>query len=88
VGERTAYLAQLVVEHEDGSTSVHGTGPDWQWTTSHVLAADLIHGQVEDRRLVDGDGWRPVVVADLGYEALTSSPAPPVRAVEELRPSP
>ncbi|WP_180935153.1 family 78 glycoside hydrolase catalytic domain [Nocardioides ungokensis] len=85
-GERTAYLAQLVVEHEDGTTSVHGTGPDWRWTTSHVLAADLIDGQVEDRRLVDGTGWRPVVVADIGHDALTSSPAPPVRAVEELRP--
>ncbi|WP_028642786.1 family 78 glycoside hydrolase catalytic domain [Nocardioides sp. URHA0020] len=85
-GDRTAYLAQLVVEHEDGTTTVHGTGPDWQWTTSHVVAADLIDGQREDRRLVEPSGWRPVVVAEVGYDALTSSPAPPVRAVEELRP--
>src|SRR6478735_2598589 len=61
-GERTAYLAQLVVEHEDGSVAVHGTGPDWEWATSHVLAADLIDGQVEDRRLVAVADWRPVVV--------------------------
>src|SRR6478609_1169850 len=85
-GDRTAYLAQLVVEHGDGSVSVHGTGPDWEWAASHVLAADLIDGQVEDRRLVDAGRWRPVVVDDRGYAALTYSPAPLVRPVEELTP--
>lgn len=85
-GDRTAYLAQLVVEHEDGTTTVHGTGPDWEWATSHIVTADLIDGQVEDRRLVDGADWRQVVVDDRGHESLTYSPAPPVRPVEELRP--
>ncbi|MBA2955284.1 family 78 glycoside hydrolase catalytic domain [Nocardioides sp. MAH-18] len=85
-GDRTAYLAQLVVEHEDGSVSVHGTGPDWEWTTSHVVAADLIDGQVEDRRLLGSPDWRPVVVDDRGHDALTYSPAPPVRPVEDVTP--
>ena len=94
-GERTAYLAQLVVEHDDGSVVVHGTGPGWRWAGSHVLVADLVEGQHEDRRLVDpgwctvgGDdaGWAPVAVEDRGYAGLVASPAPPVRAVEELRP--
>ncbi len=62
---------------------------------SHVLAADLIEGQDEDRRLVvdgwdepgfDDEGWDAVEVVDHGYDALVASPAPPVRAVEELRP--
>lgn len=89
-GDRTAYLAQLVLDHEDGSTTVHGTGPDWRWSTSHVLAADLIDGQREDRRLVAGADdradWAPVALPDIGYDLLTVSPAPPVRVVEELRP--
>lgn len=89
-GDRTSYLAQIVIEHQDGTTSVHGTGPHWESTTSHVLAADLIDGQVEDRRLavdeVAVEAWRPVEVAAIGYDGLTWSPAPPVRAVEELRP--
>jgi alpha-L-rhamnosidase len=85
-GDRTAYLAQLVVEHEDGTTTVHGTGPDWRWTTSHIVTADLIDGQREDRRLVEETSWQPVAVAEIGYDALTYSPAPPVRAVEELCP--
>ena len=43
-------------------------------------------GQVEDRRIEPG-GWRPVVVVDHGLAQLTSSPAPPVRRVQELPPA-
>ena len=85
-GERTAYVAQLVLDHEDGTTTVAGTGADWEWSTSHVLAADLMDGQSEDRRLVGHDSWRPAVLPDLGHDRLTVSPAPPVRVIEELRP--
>ena len=58
---------------------------------SHILAADLIEGQREDRRLRRPAGTpgrrRPgASVSDRGYDALVCSPAPPVRAVEELRP--
>ena len=52
--------------------------------TSRV--ADLIDGQHEDRRLVGQSTWEPVRVVDHGFDTLTTSPAPPVRAVEELRP--
>ena len=94
-GDRTALLAQLHVEHPDGSTTVVGSGPGWSSTRSHVLAADLIEGQDEDRRLViagwdepgfDDDGWDAAEVVDHGYGALVISEAPPVRAVEEIRP--
>ena len=85
-GTETAFLAQLELEHEDGTTSVHGTDETWQWSATHILAADLIEGQREDRRLVEVRDWRPVSVSDRGYDALVTSPAPPVRAVEELRP--
>ncbi len=86
-GERTAVVAQLHLDHEDGSSSVHGTDASWEAARSHVLAADLIEGQSEDRRLVGAAAaWSPVVVHDLGHEGLVASPAPPVRAVEVLRP--
>ena len=94
-GERTALLAQLHLDHEDGSTTVVGTGPDWCSTSSHVLVADLIEGQHEDHRLLrpgwdlpghDVTGWDEVVVADHGHAHLVHPVAPPVRAVEELRP--
>jgi alpha-L-rhamnosidase len=85
-GSETAFLAQLEVEHEDGSVSVDGTGASWRWSTSHITVADLIEGQHEDRRLLGQASWAPVATSARGYDALVTSPAPPVRAVEELRP--
>jgi alpha-L-rhamnosidase len=88
-GEQTAFLAQLHLEHDDGSTTVVGTDASWRWAASHVLAADLIEGQREDRRLVglsDTSAWAPVGVSERGYASLVCSPAPPVRPVEEIRP--
>lgn len=94
-GSTTALLAQVEIEHEDGTRQVVGTGPDWRCATSHIVAADLIEGQSEDRRLVepgwstvtfDDAGWAAAGVEERGYETLTDSPSPPVRAVETLRP--
>jgi alpha-L-rhamnosidase len=95
-GSELAWLAQLHIELEDGSVVVAGTGDDWVSSCSHIEAADLIAGESVDlRRLVvgwsgpefDDSAWQPVVVADYGYANLVSSPAPPVRAVEELMPA-
>ncbi|MET0901893.1 MAG: family 78 glycoside hydrolase catalytic domain [Acidimicrobiales bacterium] len=77
-GTRVAFLGQLEV-----AGTVIATGSDWEATTGPIVSADLMAGQVEDRR-IEPDGWRPVVVADHGLEHLSSSPAPPVRRVEEL----
>ena len=86
-GTETAFLAQVHLEHEDGTTTVVGTDASWRWATSHITEVDLIEGQKEDRRLLAVEPeWSPVVVSDRGYDALVCSPAPPVSAVEELRP--
>ena len=86
-GTETAFLAQLHLEHEDGSSTVVGTDATWRWAPSHITETDLIEGQHEDRRLLAVEPtWSPVVLSDRGYDALVCSPAPPVRAVEELRP--
>ena len=85
-GSETAFLGQLEVEHDNGSTSLVGTDATWRWSTSHITVADLIAGQHEDRRLVDVHDWTEVQVVDHGFDTLTTSPAPAVRAVEELRP--
>jgi alpha-L-rhamnosidase len=80
-GDTVAFLGQLEV----GDVTV-GTGADWTATTGPIRAADLMAGQVEDRRNEPGD-WRPVVTADHGLSQLTSTPAPPVRRIEEVRPA-
>ena len=84
-GERTAFLAQLHVEHPDGTTAVTGTDASWRSRPSHITAADLIEGQSEDRRLAGrSGGWESVRALELGYERLVWSPSPPVRRVEEI----
>jgi len=85
-GTQTAFLAQLDLEHDDGSTTTLGTDASWQWSGTHILQADLIEGQREDRRLVGVHDWQPVALSERGYETLVPSPAPPVRAVQELTP--
>ncbi|UIX29410.1 family 78 glycoside hydrolase catalytic domain [Streptomyces sp. GQFP] len=89
-GDEVALLAQLVVTHPDGSRTVVGTGRGWHSAESAVTAADLLLGQTTDLRRTPC-GWRPVRLATGGvyddFDRLTSSPAPPVRRVETLRPA-
>jgi alpha-L-rhamnosidase len=79
-GTSVAFLGQLEV---GGRKVLSGAG--WVATTGPILSADLMAGQVEDRR-IEPARWQPVLIADHDYEALTSSPAPPMRRVQELRP--
>ena len=75
-----AFLGQLHV-----GDATFGTGAGWRSSTGPVTAADLMAGQVVDLRLAADDG-HPVRVVDHDLTRLTSSPAPPTRRVEELRP--
>jgi alpha-L-rhamnosidase len=85
-GDRTAFLAQLHVQHPDGTTTIAGTDASWRSRPSHITAADLIEGQSEDhRRRASTAGWQPVTLASVGYETLVWSPSPPVRRVEEIQ---
>ncbi len=95
-GSKLAFLAEARVEFADGSVVVAGTGSDWRSARSHIQAADLIAGQSVDlRRREDGwsepgfddSSWDAAVLADHGYANLVASPAPPVRAVQDLRPA-
>jgi alpha-L-rhamnosidase len=94
-GSKLALLAQVHIDFADGSTVAAGTGENWRSTLSHIEAADLIAGQSVDMRHFAGGwsepgfdvtGWDPVALADHGYANLVTSPAPPVRAVEEIVP--
>ncbi|MEW1837257.1 family 78 glycoside hydrolase catalytic domain [Nonomuraea angiospora] len=98
-GPRTALLAQLRIEHADGSLTVVGTDGEWLSTTAEIAAADLMDGERHDLRLAlpgwsapgfDATGWSKAEEAtgDLyaNFARLTASPAPPVRAVEEITP--
>lgn len=88
----TDLALRLQVEDAEGARLV-GTDLSWRWSRSHVLAADLIGGQREDRRLVDPavhdasadvDG-APVAAREVDV-ALLAPVAPPVRRVEQVAP--
>ncbi|MBW8481254.1 family 78 glycoside hydrolase catalytic domain [Actinomadura parmotrematis] len=93
-GDRTALLVQLHVDHEDGTTTVAGTGPDWRSAVGAVKAADFFDGVAADLRDEPpgwsapgaGGDWDPVVPRARPAARLISSPAPPVRRLQELRP--
>ncbi|MFM7263016.1 MAG: family 78 glycoside hydrolase catalytic domain, partial [Acidimicrobiales bacterium] len=94
-GADVAFLAELHMELDDGTTVVAGTDPTWRSTRSHILAADLIAGEVHDLLArVDGwcvphtdrSAWDAVRVVDHDMDNLCAVLGPPVRRVEELRP--
>ncbi|MCK9901922.1 glycoside hydrolase family 78 protein [Frankia sp. Cpl3] len=96
-GERVAFLAELRIEHPDGSVTVAGTGPGWRSAAGAITAADLFDGQETDFRRdrpgwnlpgADVSGWSPVHVAGAPADGthLVSSPAAPIRRLAWLRP--
>lgn len=92
-GTTTALLAQLEVTFADGRTAVFGTDGSWRSAPSHILGADLIAGEVHDLRhrvgwgaLADGTVGEGVRVEDHGFDILVTSPAPPVRRTQLIRP--
>lgn len=70
-----------------------GTDATWRSTPSHILAADLIAGEVHDlRRRVprwaepgtDRSSWDPALVVDAGFATLVPTIGPPTRSIREL----
>jgi alpha-L-rhamnosidase len=89
-GTTTALLLQLDVTLASGEVRRFGTDGTWRATLSHILAADLIAGEVHDLRRRTGwttwRAWSPVRVEDHGTGRLVAPVGPPVRRTEELPP--
>ena len=90
-GTATSAWAELDVDQD----IVVGTDHEWRSAPSHILRADLISGQTEDRRRFapevmmpgfDASSWHAVALAESPLAALVDYDAPPVRRVEELAP--
>ncbi len=94
-GSTTALLAELRLELASGAVMVVPTDGSWRSTPSHILAADVIAGEVHDlRRRVAGwcdpgadrAGWDSVRVAEHDNGRLSPPLGPPCRRAAELRP--
>lgn len=92
-GSTTGLLAELRISLVTGGTLVVGTDGMWRSTPSHIVAADLIAGEVHDlRRVVHGwadpgtdrSAWDVVNVRRHGYGTLVPTLRPPTRRIELL----
>ncbi|MCB0066995.1 MAG: family 78 glycoside hydrolase catalytic domain, partial [Caldilineaceae bacterium] len=93
-GERLALLAQLVIEHADGTRTTVGSDAAWQAATGPILASGIYDGEIYDARL-ERDGWsqpgagaewEPVQVAAQPLDNLRAWSGPYVRRMEEVAP--
>jgi len=94
-GDRPMLLAKLEIVYENGERAVIVTDSTWKTSTGPILESDLIMGEAYDARLELGPwsepgyndfAWQPVCeMADPGI-ALVTTPAPPVRRIEEIAP--
>ncbi|MDY7109271.1 MAG: family 78 glycoside hydrolase catalytic domain [Planctomycetota bacterium] len=94
-GERTRFRAQLVLEYDDGTREVIGTGPGWRACTGPLLEADFLMGEVYDARRemegwsrpgFDDSAWSPVDVTPAIDAAIQAYPADPVGVIGTFRP--
>jgi alpha-L-rhamnosidase len=94
-GSIPSLLAQLHVDHPDGSRTVIVSDEHWRERRGPIRFADLLMGECHDARLDlgawdapgydDGD-WTPVRIAGADHDLLVAAIDEPVRVTEELRP--
>ena len=89
-------IAQLDIEHEDGTTQSIVTDDRWRVHPGPVIRNSVYLGEVFDarRRLPGWDrpefedsGWRPATVQPVELGPLEAQPIPPIRVTETLRPT-
>ncbi|NTW40249.1 MAG: family 78 glycoside hydrolase catalytic domain, partial [Cellulomonadaceae bacterium] len=94
-GDRLALLAQLEVEHPDGSRTVVATGPGWTAGQGPILRAGLYEGETHDERQnpggwsepgFDDSGWTGVTCVERAPGTLVAPDGPPIRCTQEVRP--
>ncbi len=93
-GDRPRLLAQLVVEHGNGTTSTCVTDGSWKVAFGPLVASDIIMGETYDARLELGDwsssgfddsAWSPALTFENPAIEIAASPGPRVRPLGEIR---
>jgi alpha-L-rhamnosidase len=95
-GTRLGLLAQLSVRYRDGRTQLVATDGEWKVSTGPILRSDIYDGETYDARLekagwsragYDDRSWRGVKQLDSVAAVLVAPMGPPVRRMQELKPS-
>ncbi len=94
-GRAKRALAQLEIEHPDGTVTRLSSDDTWKAATGPIVSQDLLMGESYDARLAtkgwaearfDDREWRTPEVESLGGVPLVAQVGPSVRRTEELRP--
>lgn len=93
-GTKIRALAQLEVEHTDGTKTTVASNPTWMATTGPILESDFLMGEAYDaqKELVGwdkagyaGGNWKQVDVGAEMKPAVESFPGQPVRVFAQVR---
>jgi alpha-L-rhamnosidase len=76
-------IAELHLDHADGTHEVIATDGTWQTRRGRIRYADLLMGECHDLRREPTE-WQAATVVDDDHTVLTAAVAPPIRVTEEL----
>ncbi|MDP3180091.1 MAG: family 78 glycoside hydrolase catalytic domain [Spirochaetaceae bacterium] len=94
-GDRSAFLAQLEIEYEDGSSETVATDPTWRAARGPILSSEIYDGEAYDARLempgwseagFDERTWTGVVPVERDLSTLVAPDGPPVRRIQLIAP--
>jgi alpha-L-rhamnosidase len=94
-GDKLAFLLQLELDYEDGSTEIVVSDTKWKTATGPICLSEIYDGEIYDARLekcgwdlpgyADAD-WNAVVLLEQTKEVLVSQENEPVKAIETVQP--
>ncbi|MBT9607849.1 glycoside hydrolase family 78 protein [Microbacterium sp.] len=92
-GSDIGLIAQLEIEHADGTRTVVATDDAWEAAPSPILTTGIYEGEHYDARLqradwaaADAGDWTPARLLPVDHSTLVAPEGPPVRCTEELEP--
>lgn len=92
-GSDIGLIAQLEIEHVDGTRSTVATDAEWEAALSPIVSTGLYEGEHFDARLdspdwatADDPVWTPARLLAVDHATLVAPEGPPVRCTEELAP--
>lgn len=92
-GDRTAILAQLRIEYEDGSIELISTDDSWKQAASPVTYSEIYHGEKYDARMeqsgwnranFDDGAWKPAMLESKDLSAIYPQDGLPVKEIESF----
>lgn len=84
-GDRTALMAMIRIEYEDGDTIFIGTDDSWQVETNEIVYSEIYHGEVQDfTRDKTSVGKAVSITDDVNIGELTAQESEPVRITKRV----